>query len=267
MASDLLFRAFANMKEYDLTTNQVIVLLMLCDRTNQDSGQCNPSRETLAACTKLSVRSVSRAIVELEEKGFVTCIRRNRTSTKYQIHLPEFAGQPVPRHETHSPANQNMGDTQSRDTGHTVPRHETACPVTRDTVARKPIKEPIYEPTIELLKEEARAKNKYVSYESLGLTSLPKRWADWLAQAYPTFVPDRVFDQFSSFWNKTAATKTLDGWFEQFRKSTNGIPPSLHEYMTGIVDEKPGKAAPKAKPKHQAYMDGPVYSLEEMGLA
>ena len=265
--STSLSRAYVSLADkLSLSLLERYVLWLLCDYMNDRTGQCYPSIPTLAAKSGATQRGVIAAISTLEKEGFILIQRSPGRGNRYQIVSPEqwqIKGEPV---------NSVHPCTQfTREDSSLHPCTEFITPVnsvhhTRELSSPEPIKEPLIEPAIELLKEEARAKNKYVSYESLGLTSLPKRWADWLAQAYPTFVPDRVFDQFSSFWNKTAATKTLDGWFEQFRKSTKGIPPSLHEYMAGIVDEKPGKTA-QAKPKHQAYMDGPVYSLEEMGLA
>lgn len=50
---------------------QKLVLLMLANRTNSDTGQCNPSHERLAADCGMHKDSVKRAIKELEEKGLL----------------------------------------------------------------------------------------------------------------------------------------------------------------------------------------------------
>lgn len=50
---------------------QKLVLLMLANRTNSDTGQCNPSHERLAADCGMHKDSVTRAIKELEEKGLL----------------------------------------------------------------------------------------------------------------------------------------------------------------------------------------------------
>lgn len=260
MASDLLFKACIQAKEYDLTTNQVIVLLMLCNHVNPDSGQCNPSRETLAACTKLSERSVSRAIVELEEKGFITCFRHKRMSTQYRVSLPNFTGQSVSSEGTHSPVNGKTRDRESRLRGQSVSSEGTECPVRGDTVARKTIKETTNETTNELLKE---GEGQKTTFKDLCLTELPSSWLDWIVEAHPDFLPERAFEMFNNFWLEKRSKKTPQEWFERFKLSTDGIPASRIDWVCG----RPTKKQTTRKSGHKAYRQPDhVATFEEMGL-
>lgn len=74
-----------------LPSTQKLVLLMLAERHNKDSGQCNPSLELLADDCGLSRRSVIDQIAKLQEAGYLTVRHRARDNVKlpsqYVLHL------------------------------------------------------------------------------------------------------------------------------------------------------------------------------------
>ena len=55
----------------DLTAAEIWVLVLLGHFTNHKTGQCNPSQSTIAAKTRMSRRSVVRALNGLEAKGYI----------------------------------------------------------------------------------------------------------------------------------------------------------------------------------------------------
>lgn len=59
-----------------LPVQQKMVLLMLADRTNKDTGLCIPSMDTLAKNCGMSKASVKRAIKALSELGFIAIHER-----------------------------------------------------------------------------------------------------------------------------------------------------------------------------------------------
>lgn len=70
------FECMAWAVKQKLPATQKIVLLMLADRTNGDTGRCNPSMARLADDCGMSVRSVRNAIRLLEEAGLITTQQR-----------------------------------------------------------------------------------------------------------------------------------------------------------------------------------------------
>lgn len=74
-----------------LPSTQKLVLLMLAERHNKDSGQCNPSLELLADDCGLSRRSVIDQIAKLQAAGYLTVRHRAKDSVKlpsqYVLHL------------------------------------------------------------------------------------------------------------------------------------------------------------------------------------
>ncbi|KGH26285.1 helix-turn-helix domain-containing protein [Comamonas testosteroni] len=65
-----------------LPSTQKLVLLMLAERHNGDSGQCNPSHDLLAEDCGLSRRSVVDQIGKLEEAGYLRVLHRARGNAK-----------------------------------------------------------------------------------------------------------------------------------------------------------------------------------------
>ena len=74
-----------------LPSTQKLVLLMLAERHNKDSGQCNPSLELLAEDCGLSRRSVIDQVAKLQAAGYLTVRHRAnggvRMPSQYILHL------------------------------------------------------------------------------------------------------------------------------------------------------------------------------------
>lgn len=74
-----------------LPSTQKLVLLMLAERHNKDSGQCNPSLELLAEDCGLSRRSVIDQIAKLQTAGYLTVRHRAneglRLPSQYVLHM------------------------------------------------------------------------------------------------------------------------------------------------------------------------------------
>jgi DNA-binding transcriptional regulator YhcF (GntR family) len=74
--------------------NEKLVLIILADCHNAESGRCDPSIDYLADKTKLSRRSVERAISGLEKAGLLSRKQRSngaglKTSNAYTLHTSE----------------------------------------------------------------------------------------------------------------------------------------------------------------------------------
>ena len=65
-----------------LPCTQKIVLLMLAERHNKDTGQCNPSHDRLADDCGLSRRSVMDQVARLEEAGYIRIRHRAANNVK-----------------------------------------------------------------------------------------------------------------------------------------------------------------------------------------
>ena len=70
------FQAMAWAVEQDLPVKQKMVLLMLANRTNHDTGRCDPSMDKLSKDCGMSKTSVKEAIRALKELGLVNVIDR-----------------------------------------------------------------------------------------------------------------------------------------------------------------------------------------------
>ena len=93
------FQAMTWATEQDVPAMQKIVLLMLANRTNDDTGQCNPSHEKLASDCGMSVRACKDQLSRLEAAGLLTIIRRQKegVSLPNQYVLHTYArGQEMP---------------------------------------------------------------------------------------------------------------------------------------------------------------------------
>lgn len=70
------FQAMSWAVDKKLPTNQKMALLMLANRTNHDTGRCDPSHKRLAEDCGMSVSTLKRCIKQLEEQGLLKVITR-----------------------------------------------------------------------------------------------------------------------------------------------------------------------------------------------
>jgi len=66
------------------------LLLQLVGQRNAQSGQLNPSIQSLSNSTRMSRRSVFRALKELRKTGLISVKRHSKTSSSYELNLPPY---------------------------------------------------------------------------------------------------------------------------------------------------------------------------------
>lgn len=76
------FEAFAWAARQRVTSTQKLVLLMLAERHNKDTGQCRPSHDTLAEDCGLTRRSVIDQIGKLAQAGYITVLPRAKDNLR-----------------------------------------------------------------------------------------------------------------------------------------------------------------------------------------
>jgi hypothetical protein len=100
------FEAFAWAARQRVTSTQKLVLLMLAERHNKDTGQCRPSHDTLADDCGLTRRSVIDQIGRLAEAGYISVLPRakdnRRLPNQYRLNF-HFGIQAEPKVPEHDP--------------------------------------------------------------------------------------------------------------------------------------------------------------------
>lgn len=100
------FEAFAWAARQRVTSTQKLVLLMLAERHNKDTGQCRPSHDTLAVDCGLTRRSVIDQIGKLAEAGYISVLPRakdnRRLPNQYRLNF-HFGIQAEPKVPEHDP--------------------------------------------------------------------------------------------------------------------------------------------------------------------
>lgn len=86
------FQAMTWATEQKVPANEKLVLLMLANHTNGQTGRCDPSLNRLAEECGMSRDTVIRAMKRLEEKGLIRVIRRTlegaQISNSYRLAMP-----------------------------------------------------------------------------------------------------------------------------------------------------------------------------------
>jgi len=80
MSFTALQNAFKNIASNDVSAKAALVLLVLSNRHNQETGRCDPSITTIASDAKMSERSVRYALRELEKLKLIQTIFRKATT-------------------------------------------------------------------------------------------------------------------------------------------------------------------------------------------
>lgn len=126
------FQAIAWAVRQKLPCTQKIVLVMLADRHNSDTGRCDPSHDRLAGDCGLTRRSVMDQLAKLDKAGFIRThhrvIDKLKTSNQYTLMLS--FGAPADVKEFHIDVQQ-------------VPVVVNDVHQGSEPVAHKPVKEPV----------------------------------------------------------------------------------------------------------------------------
>lgn len=176
------FEAFAWAARQKVTSTQKLVLLMLAERHNKDTGHCRPSHDKLAEDCGLSRRSVIDQIQKLAEAGYITILARAngnvRLANQYLLNF-HFGVQAQPKEPENDPY------LVVKDVHHGVVKdvppvvnevHQGSAPAAH---------EPGIEPGKEPKKQKRRASASAVSAAPLDFTTWPSEpspqvLADWL---------------------------------------------------------------------------------------
>lgn len=85
------FQAMTWAVNQKLPTNQKMVLLMLANRTNHDTGRCDPSHKRLADDCGMGISTLKRCLKSLEESGFINVISKKigdvNLPNQYQLNM------------------------------------------------------------------------------------------------------------------------------------------------------------------------------------
>lgn len=137
------FEAIAWAVRQKLPFAQKIVLVMLSDRHNSDTGRCDPSHERLSSDCGMTRRSVLDQLARLDAAGFIRTIHRMagklKTSNQYALNL-SFGAKPDVK-EFHIDVQEIHNSSARGSLGVVNVVHQGSEPV-----AHKPVIEPVIEP-------------------------------------------------------------------------------------------------------------------------
>lgn len=137
------FQSMAWAVRQKLPCTQKMVLVMLADRHNDDTGRCDPSHDKLASDCGLSRRTVIDHIEALEKAGFLSISRRSidgyKTSNQYQLHIDFNPSKDVQDLHISSAATAHRSAATAHIDVQLSPKGSAAT-------AHKPVKEPVREP-------------------------------------------------------------------------------------------------------------------------
>ena len=175
-----------------LSAAETLVLLRLADRANAD-GQAWPGEESLAHDTRLSPRTVRRAIRSLEDLDVILVERRANRTNRYFVNADQL--ERLHRlDDTVSPEELQVPDTvtsttapDAEPTGHCDRYKRPLCPVVPDTVSGptghhdlRTVREPSVEPSGEppLRSQAARREDRREIFNPSSEMTVPQfeRW-------------------------------------------------------------------------------------------
>ena len=138
------FQAMTWAVEHKLQTNLKMVLIMLANRTNHDTGRCDPSHKRLAEDCGMSVSTVKRAIEQLEALGLLSTENRKEGSVhlpnQYVLHLDKVGSQRT------YPVQKKRGVAHSEPTGGSTQNGGGGVTQSDKTGSSKPGSKPGIEP-------------------------------------------------------------------------------------------------------------------------
>lgn len=79
--------AFAHIEAVEMGIPAKLVLLVLADHHNQETGRCDPSNSRMVKKTGLSERAVRKAVRELEELKIITTVERKQRTGRGKKNL------------------------------------------------------------------------------------------------------------------------------------------------------------------------------------
>lgn len=222
------FPALAWAVRQKLPSTQKLVLVMLAERHNKDSGQCNPSLELLADDCGLSRRSVIDQIAKLQTSGYLTVRHRAKDSVKlpsqYVLHLGFGVPEKV-QTEANDPyllPQKVVNDVHQGSERNSPPQCSTFTTVVNDVhqggerAAHKPVIEPGIEPVKEPVGVVAPPPTQKLPSRA---TALPSDfWPDDTAQRMAGELGLSLQDELAAFCDHHGARgTTFKDWQAGFR--------------------------------------------------
>ncbi|MBP7544066.1 MAG: helix-turn-helix domain-containing protein [Acidovorax sp.] len=223
------FPALAWAVRQKLPSTQKLVLVMLAERHNKDSGQCNPSLELLAEDCGLSRRSVIDQIAKLQDVGYLTVRHRAKDSVRlpsqYVLHLGFGVPEKV-QTEANDPylmPKKVVSDVHQGSEPFAPPQCSTFTTVVNDVhqgserAAHKPVIEPGIEPGNEPV--VGAVAQQPVKKPPSRATALPSDfWPDDTAQRMAGELGLSLQDELAAFCDHHAAKgTTFKDWQAGFR--------------------------------------------------
>lgn len=193
------FQAIAWAVRQKLPAMQKIVLMMLADRHNGDTGRCDPSHDRLAEDCGMGRRTVIEQIAKLKQAGLIEVVNRTKdgvkSSNSYKLNIKPDVHQP--HIDVHQPHRGSAGDAQGvvhqpHINQEIKPVNEPTKDITPDGVStkvwrdfvkhRKALKASVTETAINGFRREAAKAG--MSLEQALITSIENNWrgfkAEWI---------------------------------------------------------------------------------------
>lgn len=194
-------------KQRTKTATDKLVLIVLSDCHNRETGACFPSYKFVADHAQCSERQVGRSINSLEEYGLITVQRDKGKSNNYNLNF-------------------NTPDKLSGATNKAKPRTNetkplTPCPATPDTMSYEPGSNQELKPVIETSKAlSTSAQKNHVRGTRLNPDFvLPKDWGNWALESGLT--REQVIfeaEKFRDYWVSISGQKGVKmDWLATWR--------------------------------------------------
>ncbi len=228
------FKAIAWALRQRLPCTQKMVLMMLSDRHNSDTGQCNPSHDRLADDCGITRRSVMDQIEKLAESGYIRVLHRSKGNLKlpnqYTL-LLSFGVQEVVNdvhYDVHDVHHSVVNEIPSV----VKPLHQGSEPV-----AHKPVTEPVREPSIPKAPKKPKAPAAPASGFVIPEWVNKSHWDIWHQHPKRRKLTD---DQ------KQLAIDKLDKWRSQGLDHAAALEASAMNNWQGLFDPAPvGQQPPR----------------------
>ena len=112
------FQAMTWATEQELKTTEKMVLIMLANRCNHDTGRCDPSHKRLAKECGMSISTLKRCIEKLAEYGLLTIEHREQDGVslpnQYHLHLEVSSQRTHPTHKERKVGSEKGGGVGSQ---------------------------------------------------------------------------------------------------------------------------------------------------------
>ena len=206
-------------------TTDCLILIALCDRADDLSGECFPGRADIARRARCSVRTVSRRRKVLQAEGWLAIQRRPNAVSVYSVNVAKLTALEQRRLAQQKPKGQSgtTGVTEWHNRDLEVPR----CHAGKDTrVSREPSLNTDYRPDRQPAKLVARSAGLRNRWENA--VALQREGKSWVHPVFQiAMTPAEPVPSFSELTEMAIERGTRDGHIaETVRKirAGNGCP-------------------------------------------